>query len=225
MEGNFATRVRRMVDELEEHSEFDVEASVQESPMPQLTDPDWVFADIRARKSVPLSPRFAEYFFPYLNIRASWESVAGPEINGEFSLKHIHRCVVARQDLLQDPALSDADQQLLPELKIFDEEPDAGSGRVANLRIKAGVVDPEVWLYDMNHERLELLDLDYGSYLEALLITRGTYGWQYLFADVDLAKPRFRDIVQNVKNMLEVFPRLFPQHSYASTRERLEARL
>ncbi|WP_190822746.1 hypothetical protein [Saccharopolyspora pogona] len=69
------------------------------------------------------------------------------------------------------------------------------------------------------------LDLTYGEYMDALLATKGTRGWEFLFASIELGKPDFRDIVANLRNMLEVFPRLFPTYDYTPFRDRLAARL
>lgn len=70
-----------------------------------------------------------------------------------------------------------------------------------------------------------MMDVDYCGYLAALLVTKGTYGWQYLFADVSLADDIHHHTVENARRMLEVFPRLFPGYDYAPLAARLEARL
>ncbi|MFC7715378.1 hypothetical protein [Nonomuraea recticatena] len=53
------------------------------------------------------------------------------------------------------------------------------------------------------------LDLTYGEYMDALLTTRGARGGEFLFADIELGRPGFHDIVTNLRNMLEVFPDCF----------------
>lgn len=69
------------------------------------------------------------------------------------------------------------------------------------------------------------MDLDYLGYLEALAVTKGAYGWQYLFTDLSLLNDDLHHVVESVKAMLRRFPDLFPQHDYTQLRERLEERL
>lgn len=58
-----------------------------------------------------------------------------------------------------------------------------------------------------------------------MLVTKGTAGWQYLFADVDFKSPWMQEVGSELKTMLATFPALFPQYDYAPLRARLEARL
>ncbi len=69
------------------------------------------------------------------------------------------------------------------------------------------------------------MDITYCQYLDALLLTKGTYGWQYLYTDISLRRGDFDETVRYLRGMLEVFPEIFPQHDYRELRERLEARL
>ncbi|MFI7449647.1 hypothetical protein ACIBQX_19280 [Nonomuraea sp. NPDC049714] len=115
--------------------------------------------------------------------------------------------------------------EVLGQLRILDQEPMAGTARLSALRLTPGGDDPQVWLYDMNHERLELLDLDYAGYLENLLVTKGAYQWQYLFAEVNFKEPEFHDTARHLSEVLRICPEMFPGHDYAPLQERLEARL
>ena len=36
------------------------------------------------------------------------------------------------------------------------------------------------------------MDVDYCEYLDALLLTKGTFGWQYLFTEASLRDDRFQ---------------------------------
>ncbi|MER6952123.1 hypothetical protein ABT294_49755 [Nonomuraea sp. NPDC000554] len=142
---------------------------------------------------------------------------------GEFALKDLRNC-------LSDFGLPYTDERLPPEkqelmgweLKTLEEEP--GSGRLTALRVPFGAQSRELWFYDMNHERLELLELDYQSYVENLLLMKGAPGWQYLFAEVDLGEGEFRSMVSQLDRTLEALPVLFPDHDYSRLQERYEAR-
>ncbi|RJO78426.1 hypothetical protein D5S18_05940 [Nocardia panacis] len=92
------------------------------------------------------------------------------------------------------------------------------------MRIQRGVSPLEIWFHDRSDGPVRL-DLDYCGYLEALVRTKGCFGWQYLFADVSLADHEHHHSLDNMRRMLEVFPKLFPEHDYTDLAERLNQRL
>jgi hypothetical protein len=222
----FESRCLRAVAELQECADLVADTEWSPAAVPELDDPDRVLADIGVRTGLqlPVCP-FRDHFFAPSSIAARWHSEEGPRILGEFALSNIHRCLVEAPPELEDPALSDDDGDILFELRVIDQEPYAGSGRLTGIRFAEGGQAHELWLYDMSKQRLERLDADYGTYVENVLITKGAYGWQYLFADVDLKEPGFRDIANNLSAVLREFPGMFPDHSYAELQQRLEARL
>ena len=73
----------------------------------------------------------------------------------------------------------------------------AAMGQLAAIRIQPEVDPLEIWYYDMELTSIESwtrqyvrLDLTYTEYMEQLAITKGTFGWQYLFAEeVMLPRP------------------------------------
>ncbi|GAA2214297.1 hypothetical protein GCM10009850_097620 [Nonomuraea monospora] len=142
---------------------------------------------------------------------------------GEFALKDLRDCVTGFGLPDVDVRLPAEKQELMEwELKTLEEAP--GSGRLTALRVPSGGSSRELWFYDMNHERLELLDLDFRSYLENLLLMKGAPGWQYLFTEVDLGGREFQTLVGQLDRTLEALPVLFPAHDYSRLQERYEAR-
>ncbi|MFJ2202817.1 hypothetical protein ACIQPP_49155 [Streptomyces violaceusniger] len=69
------------------------------------------------------------------------------------------------------------------------------------------------------------LDLSYSQYLEAPLLAKGVFGWQYLYAKMSLRDTSWSNVRNRLKVMVDVFPELFPQYDYTELRERFEARL
>ncbi|MEV0054423.1 hypothetical protein AB0H34_28455 [Saccharopolyspora shandongensis] len=58
-----------------------------------------------------------------------------------------------------------------------------------------------------------------------LLITKGVYGWQHLFADVQLHADEYIHARKRLTTMLQVLPEIFPGHDYEPLRARLAQRL
>lgn len=222
----FEDQCLRAVAELQQCGGLVVDTDEIPPVIAEFADPDWVLADIASRTGLQLPDHpFRDHFFASNSIAARWRSEGDPQIVGEFALSHIHRCLVGDPPELEDPALSDDEGDILFELRVIDQEPFSGSGRLTGIRLAEGGSSHELWLYDMSQERLERLDADYGTYLENVLITKGAYGWQYLFADVDFKEPGLGDVADNLSEMLRVFPEMFSGHSYADLQRRLEARL
>ncbi len=157
-------------------------------------------------------------------IHAIWRSVEGPLIVGEFCLVHLHKSFTGDEFPPDDPTLPVSDYAKLGALKVIDSEPHSGSGSVTGMYVTASD-QHEIWFYDAGLHRLERLDLDYLAYLDAVLVTKGTCGWQYLFADVDLNTTEMHTTAVGLNVMLEKFPEQFPEYDYEPLRQRLEARL
>ncbi|MEV0703274.1 hypothetical protein AB0I53_35880 [Saccharopolyspora sp. NPDC050389] len=145
-------------------------------------------------------------------------------LTGEFSLVHLGAAMFQTAEDLETEYGSEFEERLCEELRPFDEHPKGGGGTLAGLRIQPGVGSPEVWYYNGTSEFYKL-DLDFCEYLDAVLVTKGTYGWQYLFADVDGQNDDFQFAVENLQNMLQVLPEIFPGRDYEPFRNRLAARL
>jgi hypothetical protein len=144
-------------------------------------------------------------------------------LDGEFAIKSLHSCLGGGYVTFEDSRLKQEQREVMRDLKIFEEAP--GSGRMTGIRFPAGDRSSEIWFYDLNKCRLELLAIDYTTYLDTLLATEGVSGWQYLFADLDFRNDEFRGTAEDLKEMLSYFPEIFPDRDYAHLIDRLEERL
>ncbi|MCI2420867.1 hypothetical protein MOQ72_25790 [Saccharopolyspora sp. K220] len=218
----FEQRCANVLDELRGTGEFDVsEARFAEIPR-YLDDPDFVYGSLSEDYGLPLSPAVRGYFFRYDEIKAHWRSLnPNSDLVGEFRLSHIYS---GRRMSYIWEGTNDQERELYQQLLIFDDTPQTGTGRMAMMRTPRGTTDPEIWYFDMHDGAMEM-DLDYGAYLDTLLATKGTIGWQYLFCDKGMGDQGFDPIAQELKEMLEVFPRLFPDHDYSNLRARLRERV
>jgi hypothetical protein len=174
---------------------------------------------------IPFSPRVREYYFRFNEIETYWRS-SNPELElvGEIHLTHLSRSVIENRLHLIWEGEGDRERELHKELKFFDDTPRTGSGHMALLRVPPGTADPEIWFFDMRQGAMPM-DLDYGSYLDTLLITKGTIGWQYLYCDTGPGDPGFAPVSRGLRQMLDIFPGLFPDYDYSDLQTRLEERL
>ena len=157
--------------------------------------------------------------------------VVRPELHGEFYLPHLYRALIGEAPRHNDLA-SEHDRLLMSELRMIDFAPVRATGEAAFIRIEPHKDQLEIWyqdryLYDedTNTQGFLRMDLDYCGYLEALRLTKGTFGWQMLFVDASLRGLEFRPHRDNLTAMMRTFPAAFPQHDYTPLASRLEARL
>ncbi|MFE4537556.1 hypothetical protein ACFRKB_21110 [Streptomyces scopuliridis] len=226
---DYGTRLERAVSELESRGDIEVERrpasqdlTPERSTLP--TDADLAPERVNALCRTQLGESVGPYLFAANEYHANWVT-ADDRVRGEFCLRNLYRCLTQRHLPLTDELLATAERRVLPELKIFDQAPFCGAGQVTGLRASPAADGAEIWHYVSTRTELHHLHLDYGTYLETLLITKGAWGWQYLFADVDLTDSRFHDPAENLAAMFDTFPVLFPDHDYeplyARWRERL----
>ncbi|MEU5977664.1 hypothetical protein [Streptomyces sp. NPDC047315] len=190
-----------------------------------MDDADTVFESLTEYDSLPLSRIIQDYFFRYGSIEAAWRlRQPDSELVGEFKLSHIMSALVNKR---MDKVWKGEDgrqRALYSELRVFDDTPQTGSGYMALMRATPGVSDPEIWFFDMRHGAMPM-ELDYPGYLEALLATKGVIGWQFLYCPPELSGSGLAPLARGLKEMLEVFPRLFPDHDYSDLQTRLQERL
>lgn len=191
---------------------------------PSHRDREFAFSDIREKSGVNLDDATRAYFFPNDEIHVAWRSTTGPLIVGEFCLMNIHRSLTGTIIPPEDWTLESEEEDILGDLYIIDSTPHGGTGNVAGLYVtpQGGL---EVWYYDMGLHRLEQLDLDYRGYVDAALVTKGTSGWQYLFADIHFSSDELHTTAADLNVMLETFPEVFPSHEYQPLHVRFEERL
>ncbi|TXS48020.1 hypothetical protein EAO75_17995 [Streptomyces sp. uw30] len=156
-------------------------------------------------------------------IHLSWRT-ADYRVYGEFALKDLRTCLSGGYMPYTDERLTPEEQLVMDEIKTLEEAP--GSGRLTALRVPMDMSPcHEIWFYDMNQQRFVLLDLNYSSYVDTLLITKGIPGWQYLYSDTRLDHEEFRQLARQLEISLDVLEDVFPGHDYTDLRARLEARL
>ncbi|MFF3290337.1 hypothetical protein [Streptomyces sp. NPDC003023] len=187
-----------------------------------LDDPEYVFGSLAEDYDLPFGPEVRRNFFRFENIAAYWQSTdQGSGLVGEFQLNHVYSRRLMSHTW---EGTDDRERALYKELRIFDSTPQTGSGRMAGLRATPGTTNPEIWFFDMRQGAMEM-ELDYGTYLDTLMVTKGTIGWQYLFCDAGFGDEGFTPVAEGLREMLEVFPRLFPDHDYADLEARLRERM
>ncbi|MFF4231937.1 hypothetical protein [Streptomyces sp. NPDC001820] len=192
-----------------------------------IGDAPKAFADLAEWENIQLEPSLQRCYLRFSNLAACWgtdDSESDPLIAGEFDITHIYKALTrdAPDPGWADPSVEE--RQMLPELRAFDGTTMTGAGHLTMLRIQRGVGNPQVW-FNKAPFGPHLMDIDYCGYLEALRITKGTFGWQFLFTEVSLADSGHEATTERLTNMLDVFPGLFPDHDYEPLRARLADRL
>jgi hypothetical protein len=196
----------------------------------ESADAETAFGMLAERDGIVLDPSLKLCHLRFSDLAAGWEAGMteedeDPTFAGEFDLIPLVRAIrdTAPVERAADP--SPRERQFLSELRDFDVTSESGTGKVASLRIRQGAAhNPEIWFSD-GVRGTHKMDVDLCGYLDALRITKGTLGWQYLFTDVSLADDRFKVSARFLTEMLRVFPDLFPAHDYTGLQARLRERL
>lgn len=211
--------------EIEDCGEISVESSTQEPLGQDSSDVDDLAEIMPDLNGVIFSETLRRCALRFAHLACHWRH-DDPNIflGGEFWVPAFFDGLFEPHPAIAWQGSSEDEKQLYREFRTIDDTPNSGSGTLAAVRLQAGKDPLEIWYYDPQVGPT-MMDVDYCGYLAALLVTKGTYGWQYLFADVSLADDIHHHTVENARRMLEVFPRLFPGYDYAPLAARLEARL
>lgn len=166
-------------------------------------------------------------------LAVSWHTTAPlPDFFGEYRIPDPFEILLQAPDPAAQTVPAGFQRDFVRQLRYIDSSYRSGVGSMTYLRMAPGTSPLEVWHFDLARiggdpypNGYVRLDLTFQQYMEALLITKGTRGWQYLFADVSFRDRALGNIGDSVRNMLEVFPGLFPEHEYTPLRQRWEERL
>ncbi|MFF6978563.1 hypothetical protein ACFZAV_12655 [Streptomyces sp. NPDC008343] len=221
----FEARCAKLLQEIREVSELDVHVARLEEIIDLFDVAESVFEEIAEEDGLPLSRRIQDCFFRYGSVEAAWQ-YRRPEtaLVGEFKLHHIMSAIGNMRMTRFWKGEDDDERALYKDLRIIDDTPQTGSGRMSLLRATPGATDPEVWFFDMRQGAIPM-ELDYPAYLETVMVTKGVIGWQYLYCAPELCGEGFFPLTDGLKEMLDVFPDLFPGPDYTDLRSRLEERL
>ncbi|MGY5132221.1 hypothetical protein ACWGJW_07365 [Streptomyces nigrescens] len=211
-------------------------AEIRASPAVKLRDehhddhrdhaeqPDAMISELATRSGISLAPKFLEYAFTTNSLGCRWEIPrTNHTLRGEIHLLDVFNALSNDQTEVFIDTDDDEMEELFDELRIIDRTPYGGGGELTAIRRAAATSDPEMWFYDGSDEVFRL-DIGYCEYLEALLLTKGTYGWQYLFSDLNSDNAYLGAGGWKVELMLDLFPDIFPEHDYSELQRRWEAR-
>lgn len=219
----YEERLENALHELRSAPLFDVTYEYIESAGDEALDVDLMFQDL-ADGGYPIDRRLQRCYFRHRNVAILWRTRnIDAVLAGEFDVKNI----ATTPDLpvsVEGFSRERSDRRLLSELCVLDDLSLGGNRSLVTVHLQEGTTDPEIWFLDRYRPYVRL-ELDYCEYLDNLLISKGVYGWQYLFADVDLRERDFSHVLNNLQMMMDMFPRQFPDHDYAPFAARLEARL
>ncbi|MFI7275509.1 hypothetical protein [Streptomyces sp. NPDC049879] len=218
-----------------------------------LTGPDQAFEVIRKVAGVRLAPLMAGNFHRYDELRCYWRGAGeDASIGGEFWLTHlVNVCVGSVPDGPPDAAwpagawppegpdrwyLCNVSEVFGPEerelvVHAFDSQGKVGIGALAGFArgddgfttVDGTAGHPEIWFSVNTDGTLVRLDITYPEYLDALLLTRGLFGWQYLYADP--RDPGFGFYRPKLGPGLDFLERTFPQDDFSGLRARWNAHL
>ncbi|MFC7534567.1 hypothetical protein [Actinoplanes sp. GCM10030250] len=182
---------------------------------------------------VIFDPSLLECNIWFIELSCRWRTREGsPELGGEFRIRDLYDSILLGPPQFTPDTANEQDLAVFSELRVIDFPQHAGTGTFAAMRLVKDVTPLPLWYYDPRltvgpeyDSDLIPMELTYCGYLEALLLTKGVFGWQFLFTDVSLRGVAFRETVARLRRMLDLFPVLFPEHDYADLATRLEARL
>jgi hypothetical protein len=222
---SYEQRYINLLDELGNSPDIRVLAEERGPVVTAYGDARTVSEKLARRFDVALDAALLQsHFLRFRNLACQWETVSADRaLTGEFGLENLYTSITTGPLEIAQDFPSEADRGLASELRLLDDQPEAGAGSFAALRIQPGTSFPEVWYFTVAHG-FRKLDIGYVEYLDRLLTTKGVYGWQYLFTDVSLGDWRFLHVRNRLTEMLSTFPEIFPEYNYTDLRARLEAR-
>lgn len=213
-----------MFEKLKNCSKIDIIAINAEIPKLSPDEINFQFDEIEKILKYKLDEKLKDCLFISDEISLYWDYELEEdeyENAGEFRLSSLSRIFTFSKPELWYEEMEEEEKEFYKELIPFDDHPNTGDGVMGVFKMEKGAASPEIWLYDSNgicHK----MNLDYPGYLERILETKGFYGWQYLFCEIDLSDYYFASVQRQLETMLKVLPKLFPDKDYKEYFDRYE---
>jgi hypothetical protein len=187
--------------------------------------------DLEEEYSVTISPEVSEFFTSVNGLRLAWRyeapelAAANTYIEGRAKLLTFHEMMMGFDgrfwcDELWTESMPAAQLAFAKRLKVVDYF-GTDYPRCVCLEIVDGVVTPRLWL-NRQGQRVKPLELDLSGYLSALRETKAIWGWQYLYADLNLS--RDESARATCEEIVAWYPRIFEDGFGAQLRERMRSR-
>lgn len=222
----YEAKLIKMIEEITNCSEIRV-LEQEEGPLGDfLGDADNAFNVLQRLRGIRLSPEMRRTFHRYNGLGLYWSGVGErTSLGGEFRLVQLLDAIIggAPAWLLQE-GWPESQRSLHADFRVFDSQFYGGVGTFSALRLQDGVEDPEVWYFNVTYGSLRL-DIGYEGYMNQLLLTRGIYYWQYLFADVPPHHYNFEEIGLGLRSSINFLKEAFPDDDYDELGTRLDDRL
>jgi len=184
---------------------------------------DAVVRDL-AESDIALHPALQRCWLPFAEYAVHWESASAKDevVGGEIMVSYLYDVASNETDLItaDTPA---AQQAVLRGLRVIDDQPQGGNGTLAGIRLIDGTLAPDTWFFDARRG-LFALELNYCEYLDAMITTKGGYGWQYLFTEIDLTHRDNQNLQTELRRLLDFLSEAFPEDDYRELRERFAKR-
>jgi hypothetical protein len=121
---------------------------------------------------------------------------------GEFK---IGNPLMARERMLDESVLDwTLDGVLLRETRILDDVVDYAGPLSTLFRMRPGVVEPTLYLFDTRD--LLTLELSYDSYLDWAAVSRGLVFWQRLFCETGLSPDKAKSLGDGLRLLAQLAP-------------------
>ncbi|MFH8693300.1 hypothetical protein [Streptomyces chartreusis] len=213
-----------VLDELRDGPAVEVLNEVQDDI--DLMVEDSAFDDLADWEGVELDESIRHAYVRFSQLGSQWRTVdPHRDLAGEFRISPLPLAVHEDPPEFPSSLYSDEQREIASGFRVIDSSPFTGTGSFVAMRLQAGVANPEIWFSDHRTNSLWKLDLDYVEYMESLRLTKGVFDWQHLFTEAPLHEEEFEGTARELQAMLEILPRVFPEHDYASLHARLAERL
>ena len=224
MTQNYLVRFQALIDELKQHSAFEIIveeiASTHEYGLAEYS-----VNKLRTKFGFDISQDYEKFIDVSLYTHLRFVYYIGEDVSGggEFNLSPIYDTLISTKDPeLWHKEMDPQEIEFVRHFRVFDDHPDSGDFKLAAFHLKPDISPPafpDIYFYDRGE--YWKMNIDYGGYLDGLLGLFGVSNWQYLFCDVDMNQPKYENLFHELNNTLEQLGQLFPTKNFETYREML----
>lgn len=185
------------------------------------------FADYSEEFLLIIAEEVKKFYSEFDGLKVEWKYNPAKQksTEGYVNILPFYKMVLGNNDTLWENEIwgkqtPDKDLAFYKNLKIFDYF-EKDNVHCVCLEVSGKTITPNLWIFREGYEPVPM-KINITEYIEKLIYTKGFWGWQYLFTDINLSLDKHEGLLAGIKESIESWSDLFSPETLTKIKKDLD---